>query len=160
MTEETTQTQSLLLTNNDGALAQRRWTLTVVVGPDQGKSISAEAGTILIGTHQHNELTLTDSKVSRRHLEASLYPEGVHIVDLGSKNGSYVDEKRIERWMIPPNGRVRIGGTVLHFTAEDRALGEAAQLERFGDFVSRAKRMKRLLSRMNQASGTGRDHFA
>ncbi len=153
MRDEMTQTQSLLLTQDNGEIAQRRWTLSVVSGPDQGKEVSAEAGTLLIGTHANNELTLTDSKVSRRHLEASLYPEGVHIVDLGSKNGSFVQEKRVDRWLVPPGGRVRIGQSELLFTAQDRTL-ESGDLDRLGGFVSRAKSMKRLLHRLKQGSQT------
>lgn len=154
MARDTTQTQSLLLMEQDGRMQERTWTLRVVSGPDEGATLSADAGTILIGTNANNDLTLTDGKVSRRHAEASLYPEGVHLVDLGSKNGMFVDEKRVDRWLLPPGGRVRVGETEIVFDAEDQAVEIEGDLERFGDFVTGAASMKKLLFRLERASQT------
>src|SRR5690606_26691681 len=50
-----------------------------------------------------------DRYVSGRHCELSLLDDGVLVVDLGSKNGTFVDGLRIERARVCTSAVIRVG---------------------------------------------------
>ncbi len=47
--------------------------------------------------------------VSRHHARLRVEPEGVLVEDLGSRNGTFVDEGRIERAVASPGADLRFG---------------------------------------------------
>src|SRR5439155_896151 len=67
---------------------------------------------IAIGTSPDNEIVLSDPTVSRYHLELHC-EEGVLVRDLGSRNGTFVNDVRIREAIVPVGARVRLGGSVL-----------------------------------------------
>ncbi|HMG55843.1 MAG TPA: FHA domain-containing protein, partial [Kofleriaceae bacterium] len=72
----------LLTDDSSGALVERRFRIRVVSGPDHGKEHALEAGTTMVGTHTDNDLVLTDTTVSRYHLEVRVRRDGIEVRDL------------------------------------------------------------------------------
>ena len=65
------------------------------------------------------DINLDDSEVSRRHAEIRTSGGSLGIEDLGSTNGTFVNEKRITGLTVLSNGdTVRVGGTVWTVRAE------------------------------------------
>ena len=92
--------------------------VTVNAGVDAGASCAPDDGSRLaIGTSEDNALVLTDSAVSRYHLELLRTPAGVEVIDLGSRNGTWVGGVRISRAIVPAGTQLRLGDTTL--TVED-----------------------------------------
>ncbi len=88
--------------------------VTVEAGPDAGAACAPDDGAQLaIGTAQDNALVLADPAVSRYHLELRRTPEGVQLIDLGSRNGTWVAGVRVERATVPAGTRLRVGDTTL-----------------------------------------------
>jgi DNA-binding NtrC family response regulator len=88
--------------------------VTVESGPDAGASCAPDDGLQLaIGTSSDNALVLADPAVSRYHLELRRTPEGVQLIDLGSRNGTWVGSVRIDRGIVAPGTRLRVGETTL-----------------------------------------------
>jgi DNA-binding NtrC family response regulator len=84
----------------------------VVDGPDRG-TIRATSGTrAAIGTSNDNEVVLTDPTVSRYHLELGS-GDGIALRDLGSKNGTFINDVRIGKAVVPTGSVVRLGASVL-----------------------------------------------
>ena len=76
-----------------------------------------------IGRSRDATICLSDAGVSRQH--AAIRRDGVHywLTDLGSSNGSYVNDLALTAARVLRNGdRVRFGGSVFHFLQ-----GEAGQ---------------------------------
>jgi len=90
--------------------------LTVVEGPDRGREAVARRGTVRIGSATDNDLVLTDGAVSRTHLEVRLRGDEVHVVDLGSTNGTNVDGVRIMEAVLAPASLIRVGSTAIRAT--------------------------------------------
>ena len=90
----------------------RSWVVRVV-GSDADEL--AVTGPIELGRDSSTGLPLAvDDEISRRHAQLSPAPGGVLVEDLGSMNGTYVEERRIEGpTLVPPGGRLRIGETTL-----------------------------------------------
>ena len=67
---------------------------------------------LVVGRGGDSHLVLSDSKVSRHHLRIDYRSKCVVIEDLGSKNGTYIDGRRIPpRKLIMANGQISVGRT-------------------------------------------------
>ena len=91
--------------------------LTVLEGPDSGKTIFITGKALYIGRDEAMcSLVLSDTEVSRQHARLSLHDDGaIHLEDMGSSNGTYVNEEKIGGpKKIRPGDRIRLGSSVLN----------------------------------------------
>ena len=65
--------------------------------------------TVVVGTDESCTMVLTDSTVSRRHLEVSLVDDGVRLRDLGSRNGTFIQCGDEKPRRLPANVIERVG---------------------------------------------------
>ncbi len=88
-----------------------------IVAPDGGNSrFELGMNNLKIGRSSTSDLVLQDLNVSRLHAELVKRSEGYFVLDAGGKNGTYVNEKRIEQpTLLQPGDRVRLGTTTLVF---------------------------------------------
>jgi two-component system, cell cycle response regulator len=75
---------------------ERRPCLIVYSGADAGLPFDLEPGTFTIGRAPACELMLDSPGISRRHAELVVDEHSVTVRDLGSVNGTFVNETRIE----------------------------------------------------------------
>src|SRR5436190_23929632 len=97
-----------------GVQVVSRLRVEVVAGPDKGAH-AVGGDTVSVGTARDNALATGDFTVSRYHLEVAARPNGIVVSDLGSTNGTYIGNVRIERAVVPPGTLVRLGGTTIRF---------------------------------------------
>ena len=65
------------------------------------------------------DITLDDDQVSRRHARLGVSGDSIVIEDLGSTNGTFVNDRKIEAaTVLAPGDTVRIGTTTFAFEAE------------------------------------------
>ncbi len=67
------------------------------------------AGTFLVGRSSKCEFVIDHISVSRRHAEISLRDGVIAVVDLNSRNGTFVDEQRVESANVVCGQRLRFG---------------------------------------------------
>jgi len=92
--------------------------LVVEIGPDEGKEFRLR-GTMRIGRSDDSEITLADAQASRHHAAISPEPGGFAIQDLDSRNGTFVNGKKLDEPRLLKDGdRLRIANTVLVFRWE------------------------------------------
>jgi pSer/pThr/pTyr-binding forkhead associated (FHA) protein len=91
--------------------------LVVVEGPDKDREFILLPCQMRIGRHPDNHIYLSDSLVSRRHavLDYDRKLRKYLLVDLQSTNGTYLNDRRIEKGFLSPGDRIRVGGSVLEF---------------------------------------------
>jgi len=88
--------------------------LTITQGPQTGDSGQFVDHVILVGRGSDCQLVLDDDYVSTRHARVVDGPDGVYVEDLGSTNGTYVNNQRITSpTAIGFGDVVRIGRTIL-----------------------------------------------
>jgi Protein of unknown function (DUF3662)/FHA domain len=68
-----------------------------------------------IGRLKESDIVLTDPGASRRHAEIRRTPDGYVLVDLGSTNGTTVNERSVSEQPLSEGDRITIGRTVLEF---------------------------------------------
>lgn len=107
-----------------GQRANRRLavaSLYVIRGRDQGKRFDLKATSITVGRDVHNAVQLHDTEVSRRHAEIRVDGGQVTLVDLGSSNGTFVNNQRIEDCRLRVGDRVQLGRTLMIFTGAEES---------------------------------------
>ena len=67
----------------------------IMNGPDKGRSFEVDEETVFVGRAPDNEIPVKDKSVSRKHLKIVKRDERYYVTDLGSKNGTFVDGKRV-----------------------------------------------------------------
>src|SRR6266404_1533421 len=87
--------------------------LVPLEGPQTGELFQLRAGRTLVGTSPDCDIVLRDPSISGRHAEISTARRGFRINDLGSTNGTYVNDKRISSEDLIDNDSVRLGRTNL-----------------------------------------------
>jgi len=143
---------TLVTDSLSGEARVRRVRLRVINGAAAGEVRAIEVGTLTIGSHPDVDLVLKDPQVSRRHAELQLRADGVFVRDLDSKNGTFVDDVRIEQAVVPPGSALLIGGTELRLEAEDQPLDLGDGDERFGVLFAKSTLMRRAFALLARAA--------
>jgi serine/threonine protein kinase len=111
------------------------------------------SGTVTIGRGPNNDIPVSDPKVSSRHAQVSWDGMEYHVMDLGSTNGTYLDNTRLlagiqEVWRA--NQSLRIGDVWLRLI---RPAADASQGPGIGSGISSMR--SRAGSNFYKSSGTG-----
>ena len=93
--------------------------ITTYDGKQLRRTIEKE--TFTIGRSTDNNLTLSDKSVSRHHTEIKKTKKGYLLTDLGSHNGTKVNEKLItQSVLLKHDDKIQIGLTSLTFIVEEK----------------------------------------
>ncbi len=85
----------------------------------------------VIGRGSSSTICVGDNDASRSHAEVHrLADGGYEIVDLGSRNGTFLNGEKISRAPLSFGDRVRVGGSVLLFSAHDPLSEQLLQRDR------------------------------
>ncbi len=72
-------------------------------------------GTVTVGRDEDNHLQLADASVSRHHACLELIGNRYHIRDLGSTNGTFVDDRKITECELKGDEEIRVGSFIFKF---------------------------------------------
>ena len=82
------------------------------------RALPLSAGEHVIGRDPSSRIVLDSARVSRRHARVTIAPGSAVLEDLGSRNGTFVNDVRIDAAAALADGdRIGIGGFVLTFRA-------------------------------------------
>ncbi len=91
---------------------------------------------VVVGRCPTADITIGDASISRRHCQFFLDAyDSLMVRDLGSKNGVFVDERRVDKGAVRPGSTVRIGVITLRpeLTDEEAELDEIQQIDEVYD---------------------------
>jgi hypothetical protein len=74
------------------------------------KPVKVRKSPFVIGRGDDADLVIDDESVSREHAKLVAVPGGVALVDMGSRNGTFVESARVTRARLSPDQVVSIGG--------------------------------------------------
>ena len=94
--------------------------LYVIQGRNRGTrfDLAAHAGAITIGRESGNFIQLDDHEVSRRHAEIRRVDGNFVVGDLKSSNGTYVNNRKVERAELSSGDQVQVGRTVMVYSKD------------------------------------------
>src|SRR5512143_406924 len=82
---------------------------------DDGSTHDAASARCAIGSHESNDLRLSDPRVSRFHCEIVTGGPEARIRDLGSRNGTIVDGVRVVDAFLRSGSIIKLAGVSLRF---------------------------------------------
>lgn len=108
----------------------------VLTGLSIGKVVRLTKQEMVIGRSVDTDIFVDCDSISRRHAKLVTTPEGIDLVDLGSKNGTLLNGVRAKgRQRLASGDRLQLGSdTILKFTFLDR-LDEAVQRELYDSAI-------------------------
>ncbi len=95
--------------------------ITIITGEEQGRVINIQApkNKMIIGRSPKCWLPIKDSKISGNHCEIEFQDGQFWVRDLGSTNGTFVNNNRIERAALIDKDMIQVGKTTLRFDLEE-----------------------------------------
>ncbi len=114
-------TQVLKITENaELDFRKDRYILLEIYGRNLGKRRDIEKEGIVIGRADDADITLDDQSVSRRHVRITKQKKEFLVADMGSTNGTYLNDVKVEQATALRNGdRIKVGTTIFKFICSD-----------------------------------------
>ncbi|MBI3409998.1 MAG: FHA domain-containing protein [Planctomycetes bacterium] len=91
--------------------------LLVIKGADEGKQFELADPVITLGRDASSRIRLHDTEVSRRHAEFRRQGDETRLVDVGSANGTYLNNRKVQEATLQAGDHILIGQTTLVFSA-------------------------------------------
>jgi two-component system, cell cycle response regulator len=89
--------------------------LVVIYGNDLGKKYNLDAATLVLGRSSKSDIQIDQESVSRAHSKIVNTGKSIRIRDLGSTNGTYVNDEPIEEKVLGDGDLIKIGRTIFKF---------------------------------------------
>ena len=132
--------------------------ITVADSPDEamlGKTFEFARDEVKIGADPEADIALNDRSVSREHLAIRSTDHGRALIDLGSTNGTFIGELRIDRVTVADAVSVRVGKTMLAL----RPLGvheehEMSSADRFGRMIGKSPSMREMFAVLEKVAAS------
>ncbi|MCC6420370.1 MAG: GAF domain-containing protein [Gemmataceae bacterium] len=92
--------------------------LFVIKGADEGKQFDLAGPRLGIGREAGNAIRLHDTEISRRHAELREVENGGYaLADIGSANGTFVNNQRVKEAVLRAGDHILVGQTTLVYSA-------------------------------------------
>lgn len=104
-------------------LEEAKWSpsvLVVISGKPLGKSFFLSKEKMFLGRDLAADISIGDTSISRKHIEFEASPQGVIAKDLGSTNGTFINDRKIEIKSLGDGDLIRCGNTILKFLKEGK----------------------------------------
>ena len=113
-----------------------RAVLRITEGPGKGRSVEI-ASSLTIGSRPDSDLRIEDPTVSRKHAQIMRTADGFLLQDLGSTNGTFLNDVRVDRAYLRSGAVVTVGETSMVFsTGADEAIRSEQAPSTFGQMVA------------------------
>jgi diguanylate cyclase (GGDEF)-like protein len=97
--------------------------LVVIYGQQLGSKHVLKPGEMVIGRSSQANLQIDHESVSRRHARIVLTDNGVLLNDLGSTNGTYVNDEPITERTLAHGDLIKVGRSILKYLSTDNIEG-------------------------------------
>lgn len=84
-----------------------KFILRGVSGSTFGKNFALQ-GTMTVGRQPDCDICIASDEVSRHHAKLQVMPDGISVEDIGSANGTFINDKRVHTGMLKPGEELRL----------------------------------------------------
>jgi transcriptional regulator with GAF, ATPase, and Fis domain len=131
----------------------RKSKLVVVSGPDQGRELEVGKSRISGGRSIINDLVLQDKAVSGAHFEIVTKDDGYRLVDLDSRNGTFVGDVRVREVFLKHGNQFRVGHTEIAFQPMQELVEIALSArDRFDRVIGGSTNMREIFATLEKVS--------
>jgi len=90
--------------------------LIVIKGADEGTQLELTEPVLSVGRDAANHIRLHDTEVSRRHAEFRKVGDDYQLVDVGSANGTFINNQKVDSATLQSGDHILIGQSILVYT--------------------------------------------
>lgn len=120
-----------------------------------GDRLRIRAEPLVVGRRDSCTLRINDTRVSGEHALVQASDQGVHVRDLSSTNGTFVDDRRIDQaWLTTP-AILTFGQTSYRVVLGDLEVDSLSSPRAFGGVMGRAPAMLELFALLGRVAPTG-----
>jgi diguanylate cyclase (GGDEF)-like protein len=101
------------------AASSDRACLVVIYGPELGKRAPLATGTFEIGRSSKSDLPIDQESISRQHARITWDGQRHAVEDLGSTNGTFVNDTSVKRQPLKDGDQIKLGRSILKYMAGD-----------------------------------------
>ena len=114
MADESTAVRQAVAGRMIGLSPHHEATLVILEGDGKGTRIALTKSQIVLG-RKKADVVLTDPEASRRHCALLLYGDFAVVKDMGSANGTKVNDRFVKEGLLKTGNTIQIGMTVFQF---------------------------------------------
>ena len=89
--------------------------LVMIYGSELGKRYNIPDGTFFIGRDEASDINIDEEEISRKHCRVTSRKNQILLADLGSTNGTYVNDEIIDERLLADGDLVKVGRAVFKF---------------------------------------------
>ncbi len=89
--------------------------LVVIYGMDLGKKYNVETKTVVIGRSSATDIQVDQESVSRNHCKLINTGQTIMLRDLGSTNGTYVNDELVDEYVLRDGDFIKVGRCIFKF---------------------------------------------
>ena len=101
-------TEIYRVVQRETGLAPQR--LRILSGPRRGEDVIIRGPTTTLGRSSDNDIVLEGGDVSRHHARLERNGHNLHVIDLGSTNGTKVNGQPVRSYLVQPGDEISFGG--------------------------------------------------
>ncbi len=122
-------------------------------GPEEGQRYQINKEKITFGKQEDNDLVINDEFISRHHGEIYFRNGEFFIRDLGSKNGTFINGKRVQGSILASGSRIETGNTGFDFLlSEDTVMSTDRKEDHLGDIIGKSRKIQALFTFCKKAA--------
>ena len=99
---------------------RKSWLVQIYPAQNIGRYINLTGDAVTLGRDDQCSMTFDDGAVSRQHAKIEKVGDRYVVTDLGSRNGTFVNDQAVPSQTLADGDRVRVGHQILKFFAADR----------------------------------------
>lgn len=110
--------------------------ISFLSGPEEGKEIKLSAGEAIVGRSDDCTVTVKHVDISRKHLKIVVDQNRIHIQDLGSSNGTFVNGTRLvpnSPSRVEPSDKITLGKSVTFLVRTPSKSGARKSVKKVAD---------------------------
>lgn len=146
-------TRTIHFESGEQALRLRKYTLTVL--GDAPKTYTFDRRTLSMGTSPECHLSLDDASVSRQHARIEVDGLGYRLLDLESKNGTFVSGLRARDVYLTPGTVFQLGRQSVSFdVTQEEVEVRFSKRRRFGQILGQSLAIREIFSLLERIAPT------
>ncbi len=153
--EDDTSQKTIFVDRKSNKRKLKRAKLTVVEGDDQGQSFTIEKDQITVGRSMICDLSLADRAVSGTHFEIVAKENGFLVRDLGSTNGTFLGNIRINEAWVTPGIQIRAGQTEMRFEPSKGMVEfDLSEDDHFHELLGKSAKMREIFATLKKIASS------